>query len=125
MDLTIAGGITMNDGHRIPRFGFGTYHLEPDEEAQEAVAFAIQDGYRLIDCARFYGNEAAVGVGIANGGVPRDELFVTSKVWNVRSTLPPSNKSAFCLFSSISQSQTPWAGTLIEREQRVSARFAS
>ena len=84
MDLTIAGGITMNDGHRIPRFGFGTYHLEPDGEAQEAVAFAIQDGYRLIDCARFYGNEAAVGVGIANGSVPRDELFVTSKVWNDR-----------------------------------------
>ena len=84
MDLTIAGGIALNDGYRIPRFGFGTFKLALGGEAEQTVAFAIQDGYRLIDCARFYGNEAAVGIGIANGGIPRDQLFVTSKVWNDR-----------------------------------------
>ena len=84
MDMTIAGGITMNDGYRIPRIAFGTYHLEPDGEAERAVATAIRAGYRHIDCARFYHNETAVGVGIANGGVPRDQLFITSKVWNDR-----------------------------------------
>lgn len=88
MDMTIAGGYPLNDGYRIPRMAFGTYHLEPGGECEEAVAFAIEDGYRLIDCARFYANEAAVGAGIAEGlrraGIPRQELFVVSKVWNDR-----------------------------------------
>lgn len=84
MDLTIKGGIELNDGKRIPRLAFGTFDLKDGEEATAAVSCAIEAGYRHIDCARFYGNEKGVGAALANADVPRDELFVTSKVWNDR-----------------------------------------
>ena len=81
---SIEKGLSLNDGRSIPRIGFGTYALEQGDEAYRAVCEAIHAGYRLIDCARFYGNERSVGRAIADCGVPRDELFVTSKVWNDR-----------------------------------------
>ena len=84
MAATHADSYTLNDGYQIPQLAFGTYHLEPGGEAERAVSFAIRDGYRHIDCARFYGNEAAVSLGIKDSGVPRDQLFITSKVWNDR-----------------------------------------
>ena len=84
MDLTKSGGIELNDGNRIPRLAFGTFDLADGAEAQAAVECAIEAGYRHIDCARFYGNERGVGAALAACGVPRDELFVTSKVWNDR-----------------------------------------
>ncbi|MBP3866272.1 MAG: aldo/keto reductase [Eggerthellaceae bacterium] len=84
MDITIANGIELNDGKRIPRLAFGTFDLKDGEEATTAVTCAIEAGYRHIDCARFYGNEKGVGAALASCDVPRDELFVTSKVWNDR-----------------------------------------
>lgn len=69
---------------RIPLLGFGTWNLK--ENCTEAVSYAIQKGYRHIDCAAAYGNEALVGRGIADGlmktGLRREDLWITSKLWN-------------------------------------------
>jgi len=69
----------LNDGHSIPAIGLGTYPLD-DEEAAAAVGSALELGYRLIDTAVAYGNEAGAGRAIAGSRVPRDELVVTTKL---------------------------------------------
>lgn len=68
------------NGARIPKIGFGTFELDNDT-AERRVADALEAGYRHIDTAQMYRNEAAVGRGIAGSGVDRDEIFVTTKVW--------------------------------------------
>jgi diketogulonate reductase-like aldo/keto reductase len=73
--------ITLNDDHVIPVLGLGVAELSEDD-TERAVSSALEAGYRLIDTASVYGNEAAVGRAIAASGVPRDELFVTTKVAN-------------------------------------------
>jgi len=73
--------ITLNNGVEIPQFGFGVYQVKPEETAQ-AVQTALEVGYRHIDTAEMYGNEAGVGEGIRNSGIPREEVFVTSKLNN-------------------------------------------
>ncbi|PWH07143.1 2,5-diketo-D-gluconic acid reductase [Brachybacterium endophyticum] len=75
--------ITLNSGHSIPQLGFGVFKV-PADEAKQAVATALEVGYRHIDTAAIYGNEEGVGAAIAKSGVPRDELFVTTKLWNDR-----------------------------------------
>lgn len=72
--------ITLNNGVKMPVLGFGTYQIT-DDECEKAVISAIKAGYRLIDTAQAYGNEAAVGKAIKNCGVPRADLFITTKVW--------------------------------------------
>lgn len=72
----------LSNGYEIPAPGFGTFKTPDGEICINAVAQAIQAGYRHIDTAAVYGNERSVGEGIKAGGVPRGELFVTSKVWN-------------------------------------------
>ena len=73
----------LNDGNELPAIALGTFDLASvDGTATRLVSTAIEVGYRHIDCARFYGNEAAVGEGLASCGIPRAELFVSSKVWN-------------------------------------------
>lgn len=84
MELSIESGIVMSDGHKIPRMGFGTFQLEGEAQIHDAVNAALDAGYRLIDCARFYGNENHVGDALTSSDIPRDELFITSKVWNDR-----------------------------------------
>ena len=78
-----SGGVdttrTLNDGHTIPTVGFGTYPLS-GEDGISAVVSAIEAGYRLLDTAVNYENEREVGEAIRRSGVPRDELFVTSKI---------------------------------------------
>jgi len=74
---------TMNDGRRIPMVGFGTWRIR-DDAAPSVVRAAIAAGYRSIDTAAIYANERGVGEGIASSGVPRDEIFVTTKLWNDR-----------------------------------------
>lgn len=73
--------ITLNDGNTIPQFGYGVWQVEPDV-AQDVVSRALQTGYRHIDTAKIYGNEESVGRAIADSGIPREELFVTTKLWN-------------------------------------------
>ena len=70
------------NGHIIPAPGFGTFKTPDGEVCVNAVREAIDAGYRHIDTAAIYGNEVSVGEGIRQGGVAREELFVTSKVWN-------------------------------------------
>lgn len=79
MDATL----TLNDGNAIPRLGLGVFQAKGGEEVQ-AVKHAIGNGYRHIDTAAIYGNEAGVGQGISEAGVARDDLFITTKVWNDR-----------------------------------------
>jgi diketogulonate reductase-like aldo/keto reductase len=71
---------TLNNGVAMPAFGLGVFHSEP-EETVSAVAWAIAEGYRLIDTAAIYMNEQQVGEGIRSAGIPRKELFVTTKLW--------------------------------------------
>ncbi|MFI8435518.1 aldo/keto reductase [Streptomyces sp. NPDC079020] len=73
--------ITLNNGLEMPQLGFGVWQV-PDDEAEKAVATAIESGYRSIDTAAVYENEAGTGKAIAASGVARDELFVTTKLWN-------------------------------------------
>jgi len=73
---------TLNDGNEIPVIGFGTWQMPNDEHTAEIVEYAIKNGYRHIDTAATYGNEESVGEGIKNSGVSREELFVTTKLWN-------------------------------------------
>lgn len=73
--------LTLNDGRSMPQFGFGVWQI-PGEAVPGVVTDAVNLGYRLIDGAFIYGNEAEMGAGIRQATVPRDDLFVTSKVWN-------------------------------------------
>lgn len=75
--------LELNDGHRIPQLGFGVFKV-PADDAQNAVTSAFEAGYRHIDTAAIYGNEEGVGAAIAASGIPRDELFITTKLWNDR-----------------------------------------
>ena len=69
----------LRDGHKIPQLGFGTYPMD-DAEAEALIPEALWRGYRLIDTAVNYGNERGVGQGIRHSGIPRDDLFLTSKI---------------------------------------------
>jgi len=73
--------VTLNDGNTIPQIGFGVFQV-PEEETYNAVTAALQAGYRSIDTAKAYGNEEGVGKAIADSGIAREELFVTTKLWN-------------------------------------------
>lgn len=73
--------VKLNNGVEMPILGYGVYQITDPKECEEAVIDAIKAGYRLIDTATFYKNEAAVGNAIKNCGVPREELFITTKFW--------------------------------------------
>ncbi|MEN8654635.1 aldo/keto reductase [Streptomyces sp. 21So2-11] len=73
--------ITLNNGVEMPQLGFGVWQV-PDDEAAATVRTAIDSGYRSIDTAAIYDNETGTGRAVADSGVPRDELFVTTKLWN-------------------------------------------
>ncbi|MGW1378815.1 aldo/keto reductase [Streptomyces sp. NPDC002446] len=73
--------ITLNNGIAMPQLGFGVWQV-PDDEAASAVGHALEAGYRSIDTAAIYGNEEGTGKALTASGIPRDELFVTTKLWN-------------------------------------------
>jgi 2,5-diketo-D-gluconate reductase A len=73
--------VTLNNGLQMPMLGFGVFQIADANECQRSVVDAIEAGYRLIDTAASYMNEEAVGKGLQAGGVARDQLFVTSKLW--------------------------------------------
>ena len=72
--------VTLNNGVEMPILGFGVYQI-PKEETKKCVLDAIKVGFRAIDTAQSYFNEAEVGEAIAECGIPREELFITTKVW--------------------------------------------
>ncbi len=84
--------VRLNNGVRMPRLGFGTYSLRGDL-CTESVADAIAAGYRLIDTAKVYENEEAVGAGIRKSGIDRKSLFVTSKIWVDDSGYEPAKRA--------------------------------
>ncbi|MFQ9706753.1 MAG: aldo/keto reductase [Limosilactobacillus pontis] len=73
--------VKLNNGVTIPQLGFGVFQMDDLDECYQAVTEAIKAGYRLFDTAATYGNEAAVGRAIRESGIPRDQFFVTSKMW--------------------------------------------
>ena len=82
-NFALSDTVTLNSGYDMPRIGFGTWTLD-DDTAEDCVYFALKVGYRLIDTARYYGNEVGVGRGvrraIQDGIATREEIFVTSKI---------------------------------------------
>lgn len=86
MNQNLQDTVTLHNGVNMPGLGLGVFKVEEGQELVHAVQYAIGQGYRSIDTAAIYGNESGVGEGIRQGmknaGISRDELFVTSKVWN-------------------------------------------
>jgi 2,5-diketo-D-gluconate reductase A len=86
--------ITLNTGTQMPILGFGVYQIPP-EQTEQAVTDALAAGYRLLDTAAAYGNEKAVGRAIKSSGIPREELFVTTKLWVQDAPAEENTKQAF------------------------------
>lgn len=74
--------VTLNNGIEMPIFGFGTFKVEDGQQTIDSVKCALKLGYRHIDTAAVYGNEEGVGQAIKESGIPREEIFLTTKVWN-------------------------------------------
>jgi 2,5-diketo-D-gluconate reductase A len=74
--------ISLNDENSIPQIGFGVFQVPPGEDTERAVSEALEAGYRSLDTAEAYRNEAGVGKAIADSGVARDDIFITTKVFN-------------------------------------------
>ncbi|MDF3818343.1 aldo/keto reductase [Leptospira sp. 96542] len=81
MKLTIESKLNSNQNISVPRFGLGVWKSKP-KECYEAVRYALEIGYRHIDTAAIYGNEADVGLAIKDSGIPREEIFLVTKLWN-------------------------------------------
>lgn len=79
--MTAVPTVTLNNGVEMPILGFGVFQIPDPEECERSVAEALATGYRLIDTAAAYGNEEAVGKAIKASGIPREEIFVTTKLW--------------------------------------------
>jgi diketogulonate reductase-like aldo/keto reductase len=82
MELTIDAKLTLNDGHLIPQLGLGVWQIRAGAACEAAVLAALEAGYRHIDTAAMYGNEESVGAAIRMSGIPRENIFVTTKLWN-------------------------------------------
>jgi diketogulonate reductase-like aldo/keto reductase len=74
--------LTLNDGYLIPQLGLGVWQIRAGANCESAVLAALEAGYRHIDTASMYGNEASVGAAIRTSGIPRNDIFVTTKLWN-------------------------------------------
>lgn len=82
MANTDVPNIGLNDGNTIPAIGLGVWRAENGQETQNAVKVALETGYRLIDTAAIYQNEESVGRAVAESGISREEIFITTKLWN-------------------------------------------
>lgn len=81
MTITIDTKLELNDGNRIPQLGLGVWQIR-GARCEAAVLAALEAGYRHIDTAWFYGNEESVGAAVRSSGIPREKVFVTTKLWN-------------------------------------------
>lgn len=86
--------VTLNNGIQMPKLGFGVYQIRDAAQCEQAVVDAVSVGYRLIDTAASYGNEEAVGRAVKRCGIPREELFLTTKLW-ISDTSYEGAKAAF------------------------------
>ena len=84
--------VTLNNGIKMPLEGFGVFQVPDPAQCEQAVLDAIESGYRLIDTAAAYMNEKAVGEAIRKCGVPREELFITTKLWYRTQTMKERRK---------------------------------
>ncbi len=84
----IEAKVTLNDGRKIPQLGLGVSQIPNGRKCEAAVLAAFEAGYRHVDTASFYGNEESVGAAIRASGIPREEIFVTTKLWNSDHTSP-------------------------------------
>ena len=82
VQLSISSHAILNNGVEIPRLGLGVYQSPIGETTLRSVGYAFKVGYRHIDTASLYGNEKDVGIGVRESGIPREEIFVTTKVWD-------------------------------------------
>ncbi len=80
--MTNISSVTLNNGVEMPQLGLGVYQVKDGDEVEAVVLAALEAGYRLIDTASLYGNETGVGRAIKASGIPRQEIFVTTKLWN-------------------------------------------
>lgn len=80
--MNIHSTLHLNNGVPIPRLGFGVYRSRPGRETEQAVSWALETGYRHIDTAQIYRNEKDVGEAIRKSDIPREEVFITTKIWN-------------------------------------------
>jgi diketogulonate reductase-like aldo/keto reductase len=80
--MTLQETTVLHNGLKMPVFGLGVYKIPDEQQGVEAIVHAIKTGYRLIDTASLYDNEATVGEAVRQSGVKREDIFVTSKVWN-------------------------------------------
>lgn len=106
--------LTMNDGNRIPQFGMGVYMVPEGPDTVNAVKEALATGYRHIDTAHAYQNERSVGTAIKESGIPREEIFVTTKLW-------PSEygegKTAEAIDKMLVRLETEWIDLLLLHQQ--------
>jgi 2,5-diketo-D-gluconate reductase A len=91
--------VTLNNGVKMPILGFGVFQIPP-EVTEQTVLDALEAGYRHIDTAAAYGNEEAVGRAIARSGIPRKDLFITTKLW-VQDPGEENTKRAFAASAQI------------------------
>lgn len=82
MTKSLQGTVTLHNGVKMPYFGLGVYKIEDGNDVINSVKTALKFGYRSIDTAALYENEEGVGQAIKDSGIPREEIFVTTKVWN-------------------------------------------
>ncbi len=80
LSLSLMQTLKLNSGHHIPTLGFGTWQIK-GQAAYDATLWALKAGYRHIDTAKLYGNEVEIGRAIKDSGIPRDQIFVTTKLW--------------------------------------------
>lgn len=80
--LTLTSTVQLNNGVQMPRLGLGTFQSETGDQTRNAVLWALEAGYRHIDTAAIYRNETDVGAAIRASGIPREQIFLTTKVWN-------------------------------------------
>jgi diketogulonate reductase-like aldo/keto reductase len=111
---------TLNNGVKIPKLGFGTWQI-PDSQAEEAVLNALNAGYRHIDTAQAYGNEAGVGDGLVSSGLHRDTVFVTSKI---KAEIKSYEKAKKSIEQSLKELNTPYIDLMLIHAPKPWAEMA-
>jgi diketogulonate reductase-like aldo/keto reductase len=125
--LNLNSKIILNNRTEIPIIGLGVYKAQEGGEVERAVAWALKAGYRLIDTAKIYGNERGVGQAIQDSGIPREEIFVTTKLWNedqgYKTTLAAIDDSLENLgFDYVDLYLIHWPSASADRQETINKR---